>query len=166
MDVLWESTVNGLGMMPAKGTCMNCSDDELQAAVDYVTGLGGGTVEIGPGTYTMHDSLHLRPRVTVRGAKGKTLLKKGPSAVSALALDGDFGEQQMTLREPADFAVGYGVAIWDDRAGGFHTTTARITGGRGNYFMELSHYEEVPVQLQKKIIAQAVQDGRIREEEE
>ena len=36
MDVLWESTVNGLGMMPAKGTCMNCSDDELQAAVDYL----------------------------------------------------------------------------------------------------------------------------------
>ena len=36
MDVLWESTLNGIGMMPAKGTCMNCSDEELQAAVDYI----------------------------------------------------------------------------------------------------------------------------------
>ena len=36
LDVLVASTVNGLGMMPAKGTCMNCSEEELQAAVDYI----------------------------------------------------------------------------------------------------------------------------------
>jgi nitrous oxidase accessory protein NosD len=30
--------------------------------------------------------------------------------------------------------VGDGVAIWDDNAGGFHTTVARITGGNGNVF--------------------------------
>src|SRR5437016_5853973 len=40
----------------------------LQAAVDYVASLEGGTVEIGPGEYAMHDSLHLRPFVAVRGA--------------------------------------------------------------------------------------------------
>ena len=37
-DVLWENTVNGLGLMPVRGTCMNCSDDELRGAMDYVTG--------------------------------------------------------------------------------------------------------------------------------
>lgn len=36
MEVLMASTVNGLGMMPAKGTCMACSDEELAAAVDYL----------------------------------------------------------------------------------------------------------------------------------
>jgi cytochrome c5 len=36
MDELMNSTINGIGMMPAKGTCMNCSDDDLQAAVDYM----------------------------------------------------------------------------------------------------------------------------------
>ncbi len=36
MDELMNSTLNGIGMMPAKGTCMNCSDDDLQAAVDYM----------------------------------------------------------------------------------------------------------------------------------
>ena len=30
--------------------------------------------------------------------------------------------------------MGDGVAIWDDHAGGFHTTVARITGSRGNTF--------------------------------
>ncbi len=106
----------------------------LQAAVDYIAGLGGGIVEIGPGQYIMHDSLHLRPNVTIRGKKDKTTLRKADGTVSALVLDGDFGEQQITVADPTGFAVGNGVAIWDDHAGGFHTTVARITGRNGNTF--------------------------------
>jgi polygalacturonase len=106
----------------------------LQAAVDYIAGLGGGTVEIGAGEYLMRDSLHLRSHVTVRGQAGQTRLRKAPAAVSPLALDGDFGEEQITVANPTGFEVGCGVAIWDDRAGGFHTTVARITGRRGNTF--------------------------------
>ncbi len=48
----------------------------------------------------------------------------------------------------------------------FEPNLTSITGGRGSYFMELSHYEEVPGQLQKKIIANAVKEGRVKEEEE
>ncbi len=121
----------------------------LQAAVDYIAGLGGGIVEIKEGEYVMYDSLHLRANVTVRGKKGsprdsagrrpqadlrRTVLRKADGAVSPLALDGDFGEQQITLEDPTGFEVGYGVAIWDDRAGGFHTTVARITGRNNNTF--------------------------------
>ena len=36
MDALMASTLNGINAMPAKGTCMNCSDDELSAAVTYI----------------------------------------------------------------------------------------------------------------------------------
>jgi len=36
METLMVSTINGINAMPAKGTCMNCSDEELQAAVDYM----------------------------------------------------------------------------------------------------------------------------------
>jgi hypothetical protein len=106
----------------------------LQAAVDYVAGLGGGVVEIGEGEYLMRDSLHLRSNITVRGRKGKSILRKADAAVSRLTLDGDFGEQQITVADASGFAVGAGVAIWDDNAGGFHTTVARITGRRGNSF--------------------------------
>jgi hypothetical protein len=106
----------------------------LQAAVDYVAGLGGGVVEIGPGDYLMRDSLHLRSNVTVRGKPGETRLRKAEAAVSPLALDGDFGEEQITVEDPAGFDVGCGVAVWDDRSGGFHTTVARITGRRGRTF--------------------------------
>ena len=106
----------------------------LQAAVDYIAALGGGVVEIGPGEYLMRDSLHLRSDVTVQGTPGQTILKKAPAAASKLALDGDFGEQQITLDDATGFEVGDGVAIWDDRSGGFHTTVARITGRRGKTF--------------------------------
>ncbi|OHB62371.1 MAG: hypothetical protein A2Y76_12755 [Planctomycetes bacterium RBG_13_60_9] len=117
------------------GADLNGSDNRvLQAAVDYVAGLGGGVVEVGAGQYTMHDSLHLRPYVIVRGVKGKTILRKAEGHVSDLALDGDFGEQQVTLQDPGGFAPGCGIAVWDKGAGGFHTTVARITGQRGNTF--------------------------------
>ncbi len=117
-----------------QGDIMGRDNRALQAAVDYIAGLGGGLVRIGPGDYLMGDSLHLRANVTVRGTKGKTILRKADAAVSALALDGDFGEQQITVVDPAGFAVGRGVAVWDDRAGGFHTTVGRITGRNNNTF--------------------------------
>ncbi|MBE7502140.1 MAG: right-handed parallel beta-helix repeat-containing protein [Verrucomicrobiales bacterium] len=106
----------------------------LQAAVDYVAGLGGGTVTIGPGTYGMADSLHLRSGVTVRGTRGQTILRKADGVSSPLAVDGDYGEEQITVVDPTGFRVGGGVAIWDRGAGGFHTTVARITGRRGDTF--------------------------------
>lgn len=106
----------------------------LQAAVDYMAGLGGGIVEIGEGEFLMRDSLHLRSNVTVRGVKGKTILRKAASSVSDLAIDGDFGEEQITVVDPNGFTPGCGVAVWDKGAGGFHTTVARIIGQNGNTF--------------------------------
>ncbi len=106
----------------------------LQAAVDYIAGLGGGTVEIGAGEFLMHDSLHLRSFVTVRGKKDKTVLRKADGHFSRLAIDGDYGEEQITLADPTGFAVGQGIAIWDSESVGFHTTVARLTGRRGNTF--------------------------------
>src|SRR6266566_4854958 len=106
----------------------------LQGAVDYIAGLGGGVVEIGEGDFLMHDSLHLRSFVTVRGIAGKTVLRKARATSSSLALDGDYGEEQFTVAKAEGFTVGDGVAVWDSNARGFHATVARITGRRGNTF--------------------------------
>jgi len=35
-DVLHQHALNGIRGMPAKGLCMNCSEDEVKAAVDYM----------------------------------------------------------------------------------------------------------------------------------
>lgn len=118
----------------AEGTIITKDNRGLQAAVDYLANLGGGVVEIGPGEYLMRDSLHLRPFVGVRGTPGKTILRKASGVESMLAIDGDYGEEQITVTNPNGFEIGDGVAIWDNSAGGFHTTVARITGKNGNTF--------------------------------
>lgn len=106
----------------------------LQAAVDYIAALGGGTVRIGPGEYLMRDSLHLRSGVRVVGSGKETLLTKAAGIVFDLGIDGDFGEQQITTVDGVELQIGLGVAVWDDQAGGFHTTVARITGKTDNIY--------------------------------
>lgn len=36
IDVLYANSINGINAMPAKGLCMDCSDDEIKATVDYM----------------------------------------------------------------------------------------------------------------------------------
>ena len=98
----------------------------LQAAVDYVGNLGGGVVEIGPGTYLMSDSLHLRSRVTVRGHGDSTVLKKDKECRSKLVADGDFGEAAITVENPSGFAIGQGVYVASDSQRGFHGSAPRF----------------------------------------
>ena len=119
---------------PNNADIVGSDDRALQAAVDYIANLGGGVVEIGAGEFLMHDSLHLRAFVTVRGTPGKSILRKAKSASSALAMDGDYGEEQVTLANADGFKVGYGITVWDKHSGGFHTTVGRITGANGRTF--------------------------------
>lgn len=36
VDVLYENAINGIGAMPAMGVCMDCSNDDIIATVDYI----------------------------------------------------------------------------------------------------------------------------------
>lgn len=38
INTLYAATISGLGLMPPKGTCISCSEEELRAAVDYMLG--------------------------------------------------------------------------------------------------------------------------------
>jgi len=104
----------------------------IQAAIDYVAGLGGGVVEIGEGEYLIEDSIHLRSNVTLIGKGESTILVKSDGFQSKLMMDGDYGEEQITVADPSGFEVGTGVTILDDRSGGFHVTVATIIGVKGN----------------------------------
>ncbi len=104
----------------------------LQAAVDYVAGLGGGTVHIGPGRYQMRNALTLRDNVRIAGVPGKTVLVACDGFKSRLAADGDCNERQITVADANGFRVGDGVAITDSQAGGgFAVTTATLTSRSG-----------------------------------
>jgi cytochrome c5 len=36
LDVLYSNAINGIGTMPAKGLCMDCSDEDIESTVDYI----------------------------------------------------------------------------------------------------------------------------------
>nr|WP_233496517.1 MULTISPECIES: c-type cytochrome [Corallincola] len=36
MDKLMDHAINGFNAMPPRGTCGNCSDEEIQAAIDFM----------------------------------------------------------------------------------------------------------------------------------
>ncbi len=38
-DALLQSAINGLNVMPPKGNCSDCSDEELSAAIEFISGL-------------------------------------------------------------------------------------------------------------------------------
>ncbi len=48
IDGLMHSALNGLNAMPARGTCANCSDDELKAAIEFMVSKSGGESAAAP----------------------------------------------------------------------------------------------------------------------
>ena len=36
MDAVMANVINGINAMPARGLCMDCTDNELRAIVDYM----------------------------------------------------------------------------------------------------------------------------------
>ncbi len=36
IDAVYANAINGIRGMPARGTCMSCSDDEVKSAIDYI----------------------------------------------------------------------------------------------------------------------------------
>jgi polygalacturonase len=139
-----------------KGDIRGDDHRALQAAVDYVAGLGGGTVQVGPGKFTMRNALRLRDNVDIVGVPGKTLLVASNGFSSPLAADGDANERQITVEDPSGFHIGDGVAIGDRDSGGFEVTTAAVVGQTGPNTFNLSEPLYLDYLVSKKAAARLV----------
>jgi len=60
----------------SQGDVVGDTDAVIQQAIDAVSSYGGGTVELGPGTYTLCDSVRLASRVRLVGSGRDTVLRK------------------------------------------------------------------------------------------
>jgi hypothetical protein len=94
-----------------QGDLRGDSDKAIQAAVDYVARLGGGTVEILPGTWRFRNSVFLASRVRLTGHGAQTIIIKEPSLSTELAEDSDWYDQEITLKNAEGFRIGDGLCL-------------------------------------------------------
>ncbi len=94
-----------------EGDFVGHDDKTIQGAVDYVSGLGGGTVIVLPGVYTMKNSLFPRSGITIRGSGSKTILRKTASVSSKIIREADWFEYCVQVENPDGFTVGGGIAL-------------------------------------------------------
>lgn len=107
-------------------------DKVIQSAIDYVFRLGGGTVQILPGTYTMRNSLFPRPGISIIGSGEKTILTKCPSVSSKIIREADWFEYCVQVEDPKGFTVGGGLALSTDKKDAQNVSLFTITAIRDN----------------------------------
>jgi parallel beta-helix repeat protein len=94
------------------GGQINGSDDRvIQAGIDYLSALGGGTLKLLPGTYHLNNAIYLRSNIQIEGSGDETVLVKNPSVSTPLAIDSDWYDSDATLTNSNGFEVGYGVCL-------------------------------------------------------
>ena len=121
---------------PEKADLIGATDRVIQAAVDYVARLGGGTVRVLPGTYRMRNSVFLQSKVRLLGSGTDSVLVKEPSVATKLIVDGDHWDQEVTLADPNGFQVGDGVRIvsQDPYGKGTNIVQRTLIASSGNRF--------------------------------
>lgn len=94
-----------------EGDLRGTDDKAIQAGVDYLHRLGGGTLRILPGVYDLKNAIYLHPRITLSGSGERTILRKSASVVTTLVRDSDWYEYGVAVNDPAGFAPGGGIML-------------------------------------------------------
>ncbi|MEX1230719.1 MAG: right-handed parallel beta-helix repeat-containing protein [Planctomycetaceae bacterium] len=110
VEPAWDERMT-ITVSPKKGDLVGDSEKVLQAAVNYVAGFGGGTVQILPGTYKLRNSVFLKSGVRIIGSGLDSILIKEPSHAAKLAVDSDWYDQEITLEDDKGFQLGDGVCL-------------------------------------------------------
>ena len=94
-----------------KGDLNGTDQRAIQAAVDTVARMGGGTVKLLPGTFRLRNAVYLCSNLRLVGSGPDTVLVKEPSVTSKLAADSDWYDQEVTLADGKGFRVGDGICL-------------------------------------------------------
>ena len=108
----WDERLTLTVAPEGKSADMIGRDDKvIQAALAYVARLGGGTVRLSPGTFTLRNAVVLPSRVRLIGSGAETIITKIPSRSVTLADDSDWYDREITLENARGFNVGDGVVL-------------------------------------------------------
>lgn len=106
----WEERFT-ITVGPKNADLVGLGDRPIQAAVDYAARLGGGTVQLNPGTYTLRNAIYLPSNIRLRGCGPETIITKIASETVSLADDSNWFDQEITLSEAGGFRVGDGILL-------------------------------------------------------
>jgi hypothetical protein len=110
VEPAWEE---GLTITVGQGKADLVGSDHkvVQAGVDYVAGLGGGTVRLTPGVFRFRNAVQLRSGVRVAGSGVDTVCIQEPTVKTVLVENSDWYDQEITLKDASGFAVGDGIVV-------------------------------------------------------
>jgi hypothetical protein len=110
------------------------TNEAIQVAIDAIRDAGtGGKVFLSPGNFDIIAPVRLYDNTILEGSGPGTVLKKCKGYTSPFAIDADYGELKITVKDASGFRPGMGVAIYDDaQRSGWDLTTAKILDIRGN----------------------------------
>jgi parallel beta helix pectate lyase-like protein len=109
------------------------SDDRtIQAGVDYLSRLGGGTLQLSAGEFLLRNAVFLRPHITVRGMGADTVLRKAAGACSPLARDSDWYESRVVVEDGRGFTPGCGIMLRSHDHGRMEVVKDTVVATDGN----------------------------------
>jgi hypothetical protein len=106
----WQERIK-ITVGPDKADLVGTDNRVIQAAVDYIAGLGGGTVQILPGKYRFRNAVQLRSGVRILGSGEDSVCIKEPSTKTLLSENSDWYDREITLTNADGFKVGDGVVL-------------------------------------------------------
>jgi nitrous oxidase accessory protein NosD len=106
----WQERLT-LTVGPERADLVGLDDRVIQAALDYVARLGGGTVQLLPGRFVLRNAVSLPSGVRVVGSGEESVVTKVPSVTAPLADDSDWYDGEITLADASGFRVGDGVVL-------------------------------------------------------
>ncbi|HCO95276.1 MAG TPA: hypothetical protein DIU00_15220 [Phycisphaerales bacterium] len=142
----------------AGGDLRGNDDKVIQAGIEYLRRLGGGTLEVLPGVYNLRNAIYLRPNITLKGSGEKTILRKAASVVSALTRDSDWFEYGVQVTDTKGFVPGGGIMLRSKKGPGewqFDVLRATITAVEGDVIF-LDRLTEENFWLEKNATAATV----------
>jgi hypothetical protein len=110
VEPAWDSMLT-VTVGPRDADVVGDSEKAIQAAVDFLSGRGGGTVKITPGAFRLRNAVYLPSKIRLLGSGPETILTKEPSTTAKLAASSDWYDQEVTLADPDGFRVGDGVCF-------------------------------------------------------
>ena len=141
-----------------EGDLKGDDDKIIQAGIEYLYRLGGGTLHVLPGVYNLQNAIYLRPNITLKGSGEQTILRKSASVVAALVRDSDWFEYGVQVADTKGFVPAGGVMLRSKTGPGdwqYDVLRATITAIEGN-FIFLDRQTKENFWLEKKATAATI----------